>query len=807
MINHPPAILDDEETSIVICKPAPPLPQGTLVAVRNIQTNAFFSVNGIYTVQESGKLPIKIKNLTKSKISLSSDHIVGHIVTLMDYSGMCFVQNPIFESDNINSFDMEKLEGLKNCIKLRDAVSPCFHAEASSGEECPECPMFHIFSVCKKTIPSNGTGLIVGIMCMLDNFPELNFGTSRENFLKIFPEPQYSEQATKILNRFVRIYNNQFVCVNVFNDTQDEITISENSLLATAQTFKLDKNIPIQRIVRFHQFEEVSIKPGETEQVGFSPIPGMERFFLDISLTKLLILTSENLGLSIAQTPAMVESDETMRVMVTNNSSKVKVCKSLELDAHFNAFNLEDMTIPNFIPVLPGKKENHADSVIHHKIKYSYRLKNINKFSLKPGQVLSVLTLVEDLPEFCRSISILGDSKFCEEQGLSLIPSRQHVFCRQFVFVTFKNTSDKQINIENQNLTVGLGFPLPYESKCQFTSVEVKVSADVEIKAKEDLILNCYASFNDDEDENEEMNTVVSLAEPTFEKLDITSVVETMHYERDSDTTRIQLEVSNSRETEIKLKSGETICKAFPMMSEPFVKQILKISNFDFNLNKGSFPVQKKVVTAGKDGKAVSPGSRISCSVCSKITHCLKCTSCPLYPVYTVGDVQLLGNGAVTVLVRSEFPPDLQPRFVQTFTSSQFHSTKIANKSLGISKKTVRKIFNSQYFFLTIFFSEQDKYSGFLIKKGFHIADCQLRKKAAYIDSVGCEMGEDEILPAFLTCGLTLKPGESRNVEFQIKNDNVFQNKENTYQLYKILDVEKLMTKVSSRFCTSKGLR
>ena len=771
----------------------------------------------MFTVQETGKIQVKIKNLTKSRITLGSDNIVGYIVPLMDFSGMCFVQNPIFDSDNVNFFDMEKLEGLKNCKKLRDGNSPCSHRPADSPDECLNCPLFHILAVCDKVIPTKGAGIVVGVLCMLDNYPELDFGKSRESFMKVFPHPKYLKPETEIVNRLVRIYNNQFICLNILNHTEEDLVINKKSLLATAQTFSLDKKIPVQRVVRFTQCDPTNIKPGKTELVNFRPALNMNKFFLDVSVAKFLILTSDNIGLSIAQTPVLVEPYGLLSVLITNTTSKPKIFKYLQLDAHFNAFNLEEMVVPNFLPVLPSQPKIE-DGDIEYKIKNSYPLRNINKFGIKPGQVLSILTHIEGLPEFCKSLSVLGDSRFCEEKGLSLIPSRQHVFCSQFIFLTLKNTSDQQVNVNDEGVVLASGFPLPYRSKCLFTSVEVKVSTNVEIKPNEDLVLNCYASFSN-EDENEELNSVVSVSKSTFEKLNIRSAMETLHYERDTDTTRIHLEVSNLRDTEIKLLSGETICTAFPMMTESFVQQILKISNFKYegNNTEKSRPktvdkkklVNERQVVIGEPTPPTLENSEIKCLVCIRKTHCVKCTSCPLYPVYTLGDVQLLGSsGAVTVLVQAEFPPDVQPGYVQPFTSPQFSSTKIANKSLGISKQTVRKIFNSRYFFLTIFYSDMgDHYSGFHIKKGFHLADCQVRLKGAYLDSVRREINKKEIFPVFLLMTVSLNPGESKDVEFNLQNEQVRQNKENIHQLYRILDPEKTVLQISGRYCTSKGLR
>jgi len=153
----------------------------------------------------------------------------------------------------------------------------------------------------------------------------------------------------------------------------------------------------------------------------------------------------------------------------------------------------------------------------------------------------------------------------------------------------------------------------------------------------------------------------------------------------------------------------------------------------------------------------------------------------------TVNDLELLGLGSNTILVKVFFPSDHNIEYVQTFMSNSFEHMKSQHKGLGFSQKVTRKVFFGEYVFISLVDTKSMK--GLVINKGFHIGDCQARPVSAYKISVPLEI-KTEAFRILTTEETSLGAFASTTVKIKLDR-KIPQNKENMHQLYSITKVER----------------
>ena len=580
--------IDPLNHQFIPCKIIPPLKCNTLVAIQSIDESCM--VNGICTIQDNNVCFVNVRSPTNSTIKLNNGDLVGEVISLMDFPGMCFLEKPYFATRMKTEVEMEKLELLKNYRKGRDCCKACSHYTLESEVVCKQCPVYHLITVSNTKISKNSKSLVICILSLIDNYPNMVYSVSRESFVKLFPSKNLNNMMLDcgsknvyLNNRIGRIYKTRFVCVQIGNDSDKDIDVPANFVLAAAQTFQFNKDIPYSRSIRLKQVEVLHIQPQASRSVQFVPLVNAENFFLDISVTKTFPKRSHGsvCNWSMDKAPIMVQKDGSFWINITNKRYETMLCKALQVDLHFDACRLPQMMIPSFSGIFTSHISNVNTNNNLDLFENLVELVNINSFSVKPGQVLSILAHAKTLPLFAASLSIIDTAS---SGNLRIMPSKQPVF-KQFVFVAVSNPSLETVHVKDKGLTVGYGFPLPYSAPGQFTSISAVNKSKCRLGAGEKLSLVCEVSFNKIHPSEEiQLNSVVSFKPSHFSQLKIKSGLETVYYDFINNKSLVKLQLENISKSELDLLQDEEICKGESMMSESFVEQVVKLSDYDFHL-------------------------------------------------------------------------------------------------------------------------------------------------------------------------------------------------------------------------------
>ena len=613
--------------NLLPCRIIPALHTGTLIAVKNILHA--FTANGIYTVQENSQVVLKLRSTSDINQPLECDQLVAEVTSLMDHPGMCFLEKPSFD-ERRDDFDIKRLEALSKHKKIKDSCPPCNHVrlDTAAASVCRLCPLYHLTSVSEKWIAPGCRDFVVCALRTLDNYPGMVLSGTRANFVRLTPSRQFElltraalgRRAIYQSRRVARIYKAIFVCIEVCNKTSDGFTVPANFVLASAQTFDHTKQLPLGRRIRFRQMEVVHIQADSSARLKFVPLVRSDNFFMDIAVKKAIVKTSPlsietedqkefDLPWGMDEGPILLRGDGSFNINIFNRSRERALCMGLKIDLHFDAHRLWEMNAPPdaaslFLNGLPSDKVDPEGGGLSPAdlLDNLFELVNLNSFTVKPGQVLSVLTRAQGLPTYTKSLSVVtvaaaatkevkdadgnGSSDSSNLSQLSILPSRQPVFLQQYVFVTFVNRTERPVNVTQRSLSVGLGFPLPFPSFVEKTRVSVVNPTDVQLKPGQRKLLVCRANPVRDIDAatvsgaggaqpRTHLNQIVSFTSSHFSHLKIVSELETVYWNTDRVESNVTLQVENVSESELSLLAGEEICKGSPIMSEKFVEKIV----------------------------------------------------------------------------------------------------------------------------------------------------------------------------------------------------------------------------------------
>ena len=817
------------ELHLIRCEIKPFVEQMTLVQLQKPPTTCILDQK-YFTVQPGSLIYVPLKNIGKRTVPIKIGSQVGKITHVQHGKGIDILLNPNCRKSKQADEEKEQINKSENPADRQPTflnLEICLH-ETFSEDICFECPVFSLVTITPVTIQPGECQIAITKIAVLEDFPNLSFspGQGLHKYLRIHQSWQVEyaklKLSIKVLTKTARVYQKNYVALSVRNESKvRKLTIDDKFVLARGQEIQ-ERGESAK--TRYTQTYSIDVEAFTKKKARFDPVKGSQKCF-EHAAVMISALNNYQKPLQINEGIVPVLPDSSIEVTVENTSSMKKSSQKgnliveVDLDIFKNLdlplVTAKDAYLKNTLYSEHPNMGNSAKISSIEKIAFLDnfpQLESLTKVDFMPNRITTVLVRIVGYRGYMKNVKIIDGGHLSRFKHLKIIENIQTIFLQSYIFLSVKNFGHKSISFEEQHnilanclYTSNPAVPLLNRKAEYFCTV----LDDRKLEPNEEATVNCCVEGTPELD----ICAVLSM-KCDSKAIKILKGNTTTEWSSKLQKNIVNISILNLSKTNKFLEEGKVFCKAKSLMHSDFVNLTIKLAeesteemvgnqedeNGDYQeyleyLEKKRNYNSRATVEEYSDDEKHDPkategqlnynsSESIKCQKCSSIQKIhLKCTSCLLFPLETISDTVLDGFGATTILVKATIPKDHRIDFVQTFMSNEFETIKKIHKGLGFSKNVVRKVFDAQYLFITLFDKEYLK--GVKIKKGFHIGDCQVRSENAYKAAVPIDLGDTKF-PVRTDSDGEILPHDFQMIKMKVEYDTP-QNKENSHQLFRFV--------------------